>query len=319
MKKFVLGLAALVASAICLMLPNAANATTVTLGGVTCNNNNATFPTTQFWYCTPSGTQQGPLLSRLGNTGADAITKFTSSGQQLYVFKNYADYYAFCGGGTAIACDASVGSEGEWGRTILLASPIYSVAFEQKVSGGVTLNNPYLDNTLMHELGHQLDLLYGAVLGGGGGGYVSGGTTWLNLLANKSWPKFNADWTVPCGTSSRLYYSRTDASGNYICSGTNGTGASLNAPYSGITPPINAQKILQMALSYYFTDTRTPGAYSEWFAEIFANQTGAHKSGSADPNYYIDKDGLDCHVFAVNKLRSAGRFPMGAEYPNYCR
>lgn len=313
MKKYLLGLAALVASAFCMMLPTTASASTVTLGGVTCNNNNATFPTTQFWYCTPSGTQQGPLLSRLGNTGADAISKFTTSGQQLYVFKNYADYYAFCGGGTAIACDASVGTENEWGRTILLASPIYSVAFEERVSGGVTLTNPYLDNTLMHELGHQLDLLYGAALGGGGGGYVSGGTTWMNLLNNKSLPKFNAFFTIQCG-SGGLFRTRVDLAGDFICSGAGGTGSSLNAPYSG-----NNWAVLQAAQGYYFTDTRTPGAYSEWFAETFANQTGAHKSGAADPNYYIDKDGLDCHVFAVNKLRSAGRYPVGAEYPNYCR
>ena len=136
----------------------------------------------------------------------------------------------------------------------------------------------------------------------------------MNLLNNKSFPKYNVV-TVQCGAGG-LFRTRIDLTGNYICS-SSGTGTTFNAhtpPYSG-----NNWSVTQTAQDYYFTDIRTPGAYSEWFAEIFANQTGAHKSGAADPNYYIDKDGLNCHVFAVNKLRSAGRYPVGAEYPNYCR
>ena len=104
-----------------------AHASTVTLGGVTCNNNNSTFPRGQFWYCTPGGTQQGPMLTLMGNAGTDAESKFTTSNGQIYVFANPNDYFSFCGGGRVLACDASVGASGQWGKTELTATTLFNM------------------------------------------------------------------------------------------------------------------------------------------------------------------------------------------------
>lgn len=309
MKKVLLGLFALAASAFCAMLPTAASAATVTLGGVTCNNNNGTsFPTTQFWYCVPSGSNQLPLVSRMSNTGSDAKTRFTSSGGQLYVFQNPADYFAFCGGGTVLACDASVGTNGEWGKTVY-GSPTYSVTLERDANG---ILNPHLDATFMHEMGHQLDVIYGALLGSGGTGFVSGDTvTFIPELNNKAWPKFNSAYTVQCGTTG-LFRAQISAAGTYICNGTNGLGTGLNTGFSG-----NNQSVLQTAWPSYFT--ASGGAYKELFAETFARSTGGLKSGGANPQYYIGKDGFACMVTIVNTLQDHGRFPISGEYPSYCR
>jgi hypothetical protein len=293
-----------------------AHASTVTLGGVTCNNNNSTFPHGQFWYCTPGGTQQGPMLTLMGNAGTDAESKFTTSNGQIYVFKNYADYFSFCGAtGSPLACAAIVGTTGEWGDTITAASPVYSVVFEQMIVGGIGISNPALGATTMHEMGHQLDRLYGTALGSSGTGWVSGSTTFINELNNKAWPQFNL--YVQCGNGG-IFYAQTSASGatkgTYICSGTGGTGGSLNTGFSG-----NDENVLKTAQQNYFTDVKTPGAYSELWAETFASQTNGTKSGNANPQYYIKANGFACVVTEVNTMREYGRYPVPGEYPTYCR
>ena len=308
MKKFLMGLAALAASAFCMILPNAASAATVTLGGVACNNNNATWPTTQYWYCTPSGTQQGPLLSLLSNVGADAQTQFTSSGGQLYVFKNPADYFAFCGGGTVLACDATVGSNGEWGKTVYGSggTPTYSVTLERDANG---ILNPQLNAVFMHELGHQIDAIYSG-LGTGGTGFVSGDTTEYLVVLGKAWTKFNAAYTVQCG-SGGLFRSQISAAGTYICNGSLGTGTGLNTGFSG-----NNESVLKQAWPNYFN---SGSPYKELFAEAFAKSTNGNKTGNANPQYYILKDGLTCMLTIANTIQDSGSFPVPLQYPNYCR
>jgi len=177
------------------------------------------------------------------------------------------------------------------------------------------LANPYLGATVMHELGHQLDLLYGTALGSSGTGWVSGSTMFINELNNKAWPQFNK--YVQCGNGG-IFYGQTSASGTtkgtYICNGTAGTGNSLNTGFSG-----NDESVLQTAQQNYFTTTATPGAYAELWAETFASQTGGTKSGSANPQYYINASGFACVVTEVNTMREYGRYPLAGEYPSYCR
>ena len=295
-------------------------------GGVTCNNNNGTsWPTTQFWYCVPGGGDQSSLHTAIGSlhVGADAISRLTVSGGLFYVFNNYTDYVNFCSAaGSGLACSASL--QNAWGTTVFTNSPVYSAIVEEMVDGhGNEVLNPNTNaNTLSHELGHQLDPIYGALLGGTGG-LISGNSTYIAELNNKTWPVFNAmtPQCDPSGHGTTGVFNLQATGTTYICANS-GQGPGLSPGFSG-----NNEAVLQKAWPYYYTSGSASGSdcatgtFCELWAESVAVGNGFQKPSSlhANPDFYFNNNAFVCMKIIAQQMEATGNFPTAAYYPSQCK
>ena len=288
--------------------------------GVTCNNSTGAFPATQLWYCVNGGTNQSHLIAALGNLGANGKLQLTTSKGQFYVFYDYQDYNSFCQTGNYIVCSNTV-TQNTLGQTVFEDPPLnsYSVIFENQVFGAVVTPNQQLNNTTQHEAGHQLDPIYGLVLGSSSVGASSAFKTELNTY---DWRNFLAR-TPQCDPSGHgttgVFNLQRGSGGTFICAN-NGDGPGLGSGYSG-----NNQTVLQVyAWPYYYSQQQTPGAFAELWAEEVAVLSSAGQvniNGVGDPDVYMQSgNGFQCTEFLVSSLLTTGKAPISqANYPHECQ
>lgn len=120
--------------------------------------------------------------------------------------------------------------------------------------------------------------------------------------------------TVTAATGNQTTFSVSYPSGSRTVSSpawVYGTGASLNTQkYSA---SLANWDVLQLAWPHFFTQTASPGAWKELFAEEVAQQFSSTQNGDQTPDLYI-KNNFTCSKLTVNKLVNTGAFPSAANY-----
>jgi hypothetical protein len=166
--------------------------------------------------------------------------------------------------------------------------PLYTVIFlKTKDPHGNVINNTFYQNTTIHEAGHWGDI-YLAPIAGAGLVRASDAPLFQHGL-NTDWGLFNP--LTNCSTMvPSVFNGFQDPSGTWFCNGINGTGGSLQAPYTGLSN----EAVLQ-----------APTAFQEIFAvnkEIYA-EANAILTGVVDGTTM----GLD-HFFTDGPAPGQGRF-----------
>lgn len=181
MKKLI-ALAGIVVSALLgsLAVPTAANATVTC---VTPTVSGGLYPQNYLWICQDSAdtpltnSEKNSAIAALGKLGgtstsvvADAETRMSTADHYVYLFKNIARYQDYCQQvsnptPTPVCSTIDPAALGTTFPT-LGTSAWQSLIFRDNVVAA-GMNNT-IGNTAAHEVGHQLDVIYGQVLYGGG-------------------------------------------------------------------------------------------------------------------------------------------------------
>ncbi len=308
LKKFVAGtLAALGLATVMAVTATPAFATSITHGGVTCNQLSGSGLAPNIYYCLPTGTSQ--FQSGIANTQPNALSLLQPVAH-FWEFNTIANFNSFCNNPTGPSLPCASVPAGSAGLTVGNNSMIFVV------------NSPFPYGAAAggHEEGHQLDFHYNALLG-----IPASGSAQYLAKVNKDWTIFNA-LTACTTTATGAFDGRRDSHNVYICTGATGRGGSLISTYTGTGLGTN-KAILQKAWPYYFFPGSashpqcTTGAYCELWAEEQKFGLGNDDETLQSPSAVeFLKGGLfNCSQTFQSYLFIAGTLKANNTYPAACQ
>ncbi|MBP9810730.1 hypothetical protein KBF38_20675 [bacterium] len=174
--------------------------------------------------------------------------------------------------------------------------------------GGVRLSvAPGVPGTVMHEIGHQMDVLWLPPAGLLRHSNINAGSIYHAKLL-KDIAKIKT--YTPCVDIFKFDV----AAGGPVC-----TGTTLNAPYAGK----DNWAIMQM-LYPYFTTTSTNSlgtGYAETFAETFSviTSSGQAKTAGSQIDFYLFNDPFVCSRTYIKGWRNTGAAPANSTYLSWCQ
>lgn len=226
--------------------------------------------------------KKAPVIHNVPGIGA-----VTAPGATFWLFNNSKDFVDTCvsrpndfGLDNSMNCPKESDLDDPAGSTlsdIPTGHALFSVVFKDQI----IVPGKNIAQVTAHEAGHWLDgsSTYQTLLGfGSATKFASDGSNFAQNLA-VDWNAFNS-LTPQCGTTgAHPFTSQKDQNDTFICSGTNGTGSTLNSGFSG-----NNQNVVKQAWPHYFGNTSTN---KEFFAQSFEKTTQSNWNGSRSPDAYI--------------------------------
>ena len=312
-KHFIMGIAAALGFALVAAAPAEAAlnwTTTSTQNGVTCtvSGGETTYPGNgHIYYCDSQVNDRTAVYSKLNLDTTLVRTTLDNANVRIYVWHNwtaYKQYFNVTGPVVAGASDSEVYG---FTKPIGTVRNVHVIRYQDSppLEVSVTAN---LLGVMMHEVGHQLDVLQLPPAGNLYNSQLNANSIYYQKLM-KDKAKINT--YIPCNSLFRYdYYVDTSGNSQPVC-----PSGALNTALQGKTN----WEIMTLAFPYVMTPG-TNGSGITYYGELYADMVSAVTSNGADPVFanYLRNDAFACSRNYVNGMRNNGVPPANTSYQSWC-